>query len=130
MNSTHVIDSVIAIKKAIDENPLNRESLKSLAPEIHIGRNQLLPAFRDITGKTIRRYRMEKRMEAAANMLATGELTIKEVAIYCGHTGVPSSFSKLFKAIYKVAPEEWMRQCACNSGKESFQKVHLVQQLN
>jgi iron complex transport system substrate-binding protein len=112
MTTTHLNDSVMAIKHAIDENPVSRESLKRLAPEIHVGRNQLLPVFKQITGKTIRRYRLEKRMEAAAGMLATGQFTIKEVAISCGHTCDQSSFSKLFKAIHKMAPEEWTRKNA------------------
>ena len=110
MNKNYVNDSVIAIKKAIDENPLSRKTLRTLTPEIYVGRNQLLPAFKQITGKTIRRYRLERRMEAAAKMLATDQVTIKEVAISCGHTGDQSSFSKLFKTVYNMAPEAWVRK--------------------
>jgi transcriptional regulator GlxA family with amidase domain len=110
MNKNHVTVCVFAIKYAIDENPISREPLKTLAPDIYVGRNQLQAEFKQITGKTIRRYRMEKRMEAAANMLTIGESSIKEVAIACGHAECLSSFSKLFKAIYNMSPEEWVRQ--------------------
>lgn len=112
MNRNHVTVSVFAIKDAIDENPISREPLKKLVPDIHVGRNQLQTAFKEITGKTIRRYRMEKRMEAAASMLTIGDTSVKEVAIACGHCECLSSFSKLFKAIYKMSPEEWVRSNA------------------
>jgi len=112
MNKNHVTISAFAIKYAIDENPTSREPLKELAPDIHVGRNQLQAAFKEITGKTIRRYRLEKRMEAAATMLTVGDASIKEVAIACGHADSIGNFSKLFKAIYNMCPEEWVRQHA------------------
>lgn len=121
MNNKHVNDSVIAIKQVIDENPLSRESLKVLAPDIHIGRNQLQSAFKQLTGMTMRRYRMKRRMEAAAEMLATGQYTIKEVAISSGHACDQSSFSKIFRAIHNMAPEEWVRKNA------SINKVLLLE---
>jgi transcriptional regulator GlxA family with amidase domain len=112
MNKNHVTVCVFAIKYAIDENPISRAPLKTLAPDIHVGRNQLQAAFKQITGKTIRRYRLEKRMEAAATMLLIGEDSIKEVAIACGHAECISNFSKSFKAIHNMCPEEWVRQHA------------------
>jgi transcriptional regulator GlxA family with amidase domain len=115
MNKNHVTISVFAIKYAIDKNPISREPLKKLVPDIHVGRNQLQAAFKEITGKTIRRYRLEKRMEAAATMLTVGDASIKEVAIACGHMECVGNFSKLFKAIYKKSPEEWVRQHASSN---------------
>ena len=115
MNKNHVTVSVFAIKYAIDKKPISREPLKELAPDIHVGRNQLQTAFKEITGKTIRRYRLEKRMEAAATMLTVGDTSIKEVAIACGHMDCVANFSKLFKAIYKMSPEEWVRQHAATN---------------
>jgi AraC family transcriptional regulator len=115
MYRNHVTQSVFTIKQAIDENPISRDPLKILAPDIHVGRNQLQAAFKEITGKTIRRYRMEKRMEAAAAMLTNGETSVKEVAIACGHCDCLSSFSKLFKAIYHLCPEEWVRKSASSN---------------
>ncbi len=112
MNSNHVTISVFAIKYAIDENPISREPLKKLAPDIHVGRNQLQTAFKQITGRTIRRYRLEKRMAAAATMLTTGDTSVKEVAIACGHCDCVSNFSKLFKAVYNMSPEEYVRKSA------------------
>ena len=115
MNKNHVTICVYAIKYAIDKNPFSRGPLKTLAPDIHVGRNQLQAAFKEITGKTIRRYRLEKRMEAAASMLTIGDASIKKVAIACGHAECLSSFSKLFRAIYNMSPEEWVRQHASSN---------------
>lgn len=119
MNKNHVTVSVFAIKYAIDDNPTSREPLKQLVPDIYVGRNQLQAAFKQITGKTIRRYRMEKRMEAAAAMLAEGAASIKEVAIACGHCDCVSNFTKTFKSMYHVCPEEFVRRhAAVNNVKE------------
>ncbi len=48
MNRSHVKDSVIAIKNAIDKNPLSREALKTLAPKFML-KKSILPAFKQIT---------------------------------------------------------------------------------
>ncbi len=72
-------------------------------------------------------------MEAAAQMLTNRQKTIKEVAICCGYTGDQSSFSKLFKSIYRWRLRNGYA-CVCtitvDVQKTKIKKVHLVQQVN
>jgi len=101
-------DAVIAIKNAIDANPLKRKAAQELVPNIHIGRNQLQNTFKQISGMTIRSYRLQKRMEAARDMLALGESSVKEVALKCGYRN-QNNFTADYKLVFKMTPAEWLR---------------------
>ena len=101
-------DAVIAIKNAIDANPISRDTIQELVPTIHIGRNQLQNTFKQVSGVAIRRYRLQKRMEVASQMLSTGEKSVKEVSIKCGYKK-QNNFSADFKLVFKITPAEWMR---------------------
>lgn len=103
-----VYDAAVAIKNAIDANPLSKKSPSELASEFHVNRNKLLPVFKELTGKTIKRYQLEKIMEAASKMLLSG-MTVKEAAIECGYTGYQNNFTRGFKKVFQLGPEEWLR---------------------
>ena len=101
-------EAAIAIKNAIDAEPLGKQSPSELAGRYKIHRNKLLPAFRQLTGKTIRSYQFEKLMQAASEMLLAG-LTIKEVAIKCGFEDHPNNFSRGFRNVFNMGPVDWQR---------------------
>ena len=107
MPTNFIYDAVMAIKQSIDENPLQRDAVQELEPTIHIGRNQLQHTFKEITGMTIRSYRLQKRMKAAKDMIATGEYSIKQIAMECGYRN-QNNFTADFKLVFKVAPSEWL----------------------
>jgi len=98
-----------AVKALIDRNPLGRKSLAALTRGIHIGRNQLQEAFKEITGRTFRRYRLEKRMEAAGELLISCNMRVYETAKKCGYKRTPNNFSRDFKLILGLTPEEWLQ---------------------
>lgn len=97
-----------AIKHIIDTHPLSREPLSKLAPDIYIGRNRLQSLFKQLTGKTIRRYRLQKRMEAARELLVTGKMTVKQVALLCGYLKL-NNFSADYKQEFDITPTDWLR---------------------
>lgn len=101
-------DAAIAIKNAIDVNPLSKNSPSDLAAEFYVSRNKLLPVFKKLTGKTIKRYQLEKLMEAASKMLLS-EMTVKEVAIECGYLDYQNNFTRGFRKVFQLGPEEWLR---------------------
>jgi AraC-like DNA-binding protein len=109
MPTNFIYDAVMAIKKSIDENPLQRDAIQELEPTIHIGRNQLQHTFKEITGMTIRSYRLQKRMKAAKDMMAIGENSIKQIAFECGYRN-QNNFTADFKLVFKMAPSEWMEE--------------------
>ena len=106
-------EAVIAIKNAIDANPLKRNSIKELVPDMHIGRNQLQNTFKQITGMTIRSYRLQKRMETARDLLASSESSVKQVALKCGYRK-QNNFTADFKLVFKITPAEWLRDHFAN----------------
>lgn len=127
MPASSAWDAVIAIKNAIDANPFQRTSIQELAPDIHIGRNQLQNTFKEITGLTIRTYRLQKRMEAASNLLSSGERSVKQIAWECGYRN-QNNFTADFKLIFKITPAEWLHNHLDdnpNVTEHSFQKVQF-----
>ncbi|MEP7374703.1 MAG: AraC family transcriptional regulator [Chitinophagaceae bacterium] len=103
-----VLETVFALKKEIDSHPLQRKSIPQLLTDLHIGRNILERNFKDITGRTIIRYQLEKRMEAACTLLKEGDMNIQQCAIRCGYRD-QANFTVDFKNIYEQSPSEWLR---------------------
>jgi two-component system, response regulator YesN len=108
MPTNFIYDAVMAIKKSIDENPLQRDTVQELVP-IHIGRNQFQNTFKEISGMPLRSYRVQTRMKAAMNMMAAGEMSIKQVALECGYRN-QNNFTADFKLVFNMTPAEWMHE--------------------
>ena len=100
--------AAIAIRDAIIANPLSKRKPASFAAELNVDRNKVLPAFKELTGTTIRRFQLERLMEAASRMLLAG-MSVKEVAIECGYTDYQNNFTRSFRKIFAMGPEEWLR---------------------
>ena len=107
-------EAAMAIKQAIDNNPLSRKNIYELARDVFVGRNQLQSAFKQISeGKTVRRYRLEKRMEIAKDMLETENWTMKIVSLKCGYKK-QNNFTADFRNVLGVTPS----QCIETSNNE------------
>ena len=107
-SSNYISSAADSVQQAIDNNPLSRKSISDLVPDLYVGRNQLQAEFKQLTGLTIKRYRLIKRMEAARDMLATGNVNVKEVAFQCGYKK-QGNFTADFKSIYHQTPLEWLQ---------------------
>jgi AraC-like DNA-binding protein len=100
--------AAMALKNAIDNNPLSRAAINELIPKSEVSRNRLLPIFKKMAGDNFKRYQRQKRIEAASKMLLAG-MSIKEVAIECCYSRYVGNFSRDFKLIFKQSPDEWLR---------------------
>ncbi|MEP7374701.1 MAG: AraC family transcriptional regulator [Chitinophagaceae bacterium] len=101
-------DAAVAIRDAIIANPLGKKfSFDSIAG-FHVDRKRLLPVFKELTGKTIKRFQFERSMIVASEMLLSG-MTVKEVAIECGYQDYQNNFTRGFKDVFGLGPEEWLR---------------------
>jgi|RhiMetdeSRZDD1v2_1073273.scaffolds.fasta_scaffold01359_25 AraC-like DNA-binding protein len=107
-----VFDAASTIRNAIDATPLSRKNIHDLVPDIHIGRNQLQRVFKEITGMTVKHYRLQKRMEAARDILMTG-ISVKQVASKCGYKK-QNNFTRDYKSVFLMTPLEWVRQHYAN----------------
>ena len=100
--------AAIAIRDAIIANPLSKKTPSSFAAELRVDRNKVLPAFKELTGTTIRRFQLERLMEAASRMLLEG-MSVKEAAIECGYADYQNNFTRGFRKVFGMGPEEWLR---------------------
>ena len=100
--------AAIAIRDAIITNPLSKKKPSKFAAEFNVDRNKVSPAFKKLTGTTIRRFQLEKLMEVASKMLLSGK-SVKEVAIDCGYTDYQNNFTRSFRKVFAMGPEEWLR---------------------
>ena len=108
-----ILDLVNEIKQAIDKNPLSRKKLHILVPGVYVNRNIIQPTFQEAFGLPVSNYRLKRRMETAAVILAADKyISIQEVAYQCAYKGRngASNFSRDFKKIYKMTPKQWQQQ--------------------
>ena len=104
-------DAAIAVKKAVEANPLSREHPTELVPDLKVGKKRLLPVFKQEIGLKFKGFQIKVRLEFASKILLTGK-DIKETAIECGYKGkgCVAHFSRDFKQVFEVGPEEWLKQ--------------------
>jgi AraC-like DNA-binding protein len=108
-NVRRSISSIVtAIKKQIDQNPMNGISTAALAGHAGISRNVLQELFKAKYGTSIGQYKLQVRMAEAKHQLKSGK-SIKVVSIML-HYASPSSFSNAFSNFYQLSPTEWLQQ--------------------
>jgi AraC-like DNA-binding protein len=119
--------AAVALRDAIIANPLERKTTMELARQYHIDRKKLLPAFKELTGTTIKRFHFEQLMKTASEMLLSG-MTVKEVAIECGYQNFQNNFTRGFREFYSVGPDEWLHNKLLEGNKATSnnkgKKVH------
>lgn len=81
-------------------------SLDDIARRVASSRRQLQRAYAEIGGTTFRDHLTSVRMDRAAEMLATRNLTVREVAKRVGYRQ-PAQFAKAFRRSHGVAPSDF-----------------------
>jgi AraC family transcriptional regulator, regulatory protein of adaptative response / methylphosphotriester-DNA alkyltransferase methyltransferase len=88
-------------------------SLDDIARRVASSRRQLQRAYAEIGGTTFREHLTRVRMDRAAEMLATRDLTVREVAQRVGYRQ-PAQFAKAFRRQRGVAPSDFRSGAAAN----------------
>lgn len=110
-NSRFLENQVGAIKKVHDrltEDLSKRITIEELAREFYMNPTTLKTVFKDVYGNSIAAHIKEHRMEKAAELLTTTELSINEIAAKVGYES-QSKFSATFKEFYQKTPGEFRR---------------------
>lgn len=81
-------------------------SIGELAESLGLNRIYFCRIFKAQTGLSPQEYLVSLRLEKAAELLLTGELTQKEIAAHIGYPDV-YSFSRMFRRRYGLAPGLW-----------------------
>ncbi len=84
-------------------------STGKIASTLGVSAPYLSSLFKKEIGQTLTGFVLDKRMKAAASLIARTELQIQTVALNCGIVDV-QYFSKLFKKKYGIAPSEYRQK--------------------
>lgn len=93
------------IMRRLSDNPGLQISLSQVAKEAGLGSRQVHRLFMKHTGKSLRAWLAEQRLEMARKLLTQKGRTaqIKEIAFQCGFSSA-TYFSNIFQKVYGYAP--------------------------
>jgi YesN/AraC family two-component response regulator len=109
----------IPIQKAmglIQQRYWDQISLSGLARQVGMSKYRLSHRFRQVVGVTFRDYLRQVRLERAKALLATGHVSITEIAQIIGFGDLPR-FDKLFKRYTGLTPSAYRSRAAGRSNK-------------
>jgi AraC-like DNA-binding protein len=92
----------------LSENFNKRISIADICNAIGYSKSTVLTAFKKEYSTTINTYLTELRLETAKKLLLDNEITVNEIASYCGFSD-QSYFSKVFSAKYGVTPTDYRK---------------------
>lgn len=98
-----ISSTVQLIKQRIESDLTQDETLEELAAHFHISRYYLAHCYKQITGYSIKNYRMLCRIAAAREMLTSSSLSVSEICDRIGFSNM-SNFSRYFKKELGVSP--------------------------
>lgn len=96
-------------KKAIVTRRFEKISIDELAEAVGISREYLQKLFKQYEGVPVTEYIIDKKLEAACNMLMFSDRKISEIADYL-HFGSAAHFSLVFKRRKGQSPKEYRRE--------------------
>ena len=96
----------LSFKKVISDHLFNDLALSDLATLLHLSESTFKRKFKEIYDCAPGQYIQQKRLEKAAQLLATSSERITDVCYACGFSDV-SNFSKAFSKRYHQSPSEY-----------------------
>lgn len=100
------------VRRAIEYVQANLEkdiSIEQIARKVHISEPYLYTLFRQHIKASPHQYILEQRLKRARQLLAGGDLPIKEIGVKCGFAGV-ENFYRAFNRRHDMAPGEYRRK--------------------
>lgn len=104
-------DDILAIQSAHDQivsNLNNLPTLHALSKSVYISEQKLAAGFKKLYNMTLGQYVVMQRLQAAANLLSSSDLSIDEISSQVGYSH-PSNFAKAFKKRYKKSPLQYRK---------------------
>jgi AraC-like DNA-binding protein len=85
------------------------QTISGLARRLSISQSHLSRLFRQETGASPKQYLIDLRLERAAFLLRSGKVSVAEACSAVGYQNI-SSFTRLFRQRFEVAPAEYARR--------------------
>lgn len=105
----------------MERNLQRRITLSEIASEVHLHPNYLCKLFRSYTGVTVFEYLNRIRIEKAAVVLRSEDITIGQAASECGFESL-SFFTRKFKAVMGDTPKHYRSRAFEESSGNNFIK--------
>ncbi len=93
----------------IDLHVFEPLTLAEIAAHTRYSVSYLSHRFREETGMSIGAYILRRKLIHAESLLSEDRLTVREIAEQLGFCS-PSYFSKQFRSVYGMTPDEWRRR--------------------
>lgn len=105
--------------KLIHQEPSMPWTLTSLAKEVGISRSRLAERFQNLLGSSPIAYLTQWRHRLAADLLASGEATIAEIADRVGY-GSEAGFSRAFSRHFGLPPAQFRKSKSFDRRKSGY----------
>ncbi|WP_231891431.1 AraC family transcriptional regulator [Paenibacillus swuensis] len=102
----HWPEPYIRVAARIDQQYGEPLSLEELAAEAGLSKHYFCKAFRKLTGLTPMQYLRNKRIEQAAYLLSSTDISIAEIAVQTGFDNT-SYFGKVFRSLVGRTPTDY-----------------------
>ena len=97
---------LLVVLELINENIRRQLMIRELATIVNLSPGRLAHLFKSEVGVSPQRYVNKVRLEKARELLASGMLSVKEIAAEIGFPNV-STFCRSFRACYGTTPREY-----------------------
>jgi AraC-like DNA-binding protein len=102
------LDSLTHAKTILVGNLNNAPTIPELAKLVGINQQKLKKGFKNVFGKTINQFLIQKRMEAAKILLTQDGSSIRDVATQVGYSN-QSHFSSKFREHFGMLPKDFIK---------------------
>lgn len=89
-------------------------TVESVAAFCGLNRNYLSKLFRESLNQTLQQFLMSYRMNKAADLLSSTDMSVAEVGCRCGYQN-QLHFSRAFKNMVGIPPSQWRAEHSLNS---------------
>lgn len=105
-NHANIVESAIAF---MDANDCQNLTLSQIADHVHLSRIYFHNLFVAATGRTPRRYLLERRIAHARQLLMTTEKPLGQIAQECGFSS-QSYFNQVFQKELGCSPKQYKKE--------------------
>lgn len=106
------------VKDFLEKNYDKKVSLQDVADLVYLSPKYLSRLFKEITGMGFNKYRLDRKMEKAKEILMESGLTVNEISYRLGYQNM-ESFIRMFKKLAGMTPTEY-RQTQTAGGAGSI----------
>ena len=104
---------VIGAKEYVSQNYMRPIKVTDIAKALNLDRSYFSTVFKNQTGMSPQQYLCEYRLERAAEILASGSLSVSEAAYASGYGDIVN-FSRMFKKHFGIAPSKYRETILLN----------------